>query len=228
MQKITAQVEMSRHEIVSKDREFAQQNQALKLAEMKKKTIALGFSGIQENIVSSEKKVTQLLSQKENLEEQLKQKEKEMLVLRLSNITQQQELLKEVISIKSKEIANLKKELEKVTTELEEANAHLDEYAVQIRKIQSDLNKKSEEVISLRNTNARKKQQLDLKRKEIDQLRMQQTAAEESNDKYRKATMVRNYNYCKTCIHYYSFKTIDIDWQSREGNSEEIRRSERA
>ena len=196
VQKIDAQVEVSGHEIVSKDRELAQQNQALKLAEKKKKTIAQRFSSIQKNINSSEKKVTQLLSQKENLEGQLKQKEKEMLVLSLSNPTQLQELLKEVILVKNQEIANLKKELELVSAELEEVNAQLGEYKVQICKIQSDLSKKSEEVKCLREANAKNKQELDLKREEVDQLRMQQTAAEESNDKYRKTTKVRSdYNY---------------------------------
>ena len=190
MQKIDAQVEKSIREIVSKDTELAQQSQTLKLAELKKKSIAQSFPNIRKNLKSSEKTVTQLLSQKKDLEEQLMVKEDEMQFFRES-ATEQKQWLKKLISQKEKEIANLKEELTRVTAELEEANAQIGRYEAQIHEIQSDLIKKPEEIISLRNANAKNKQERDLKRKEVDQLRMQQTAAEESNDKYRKETMVR-------------------------------------
>ena len=205
MQKIDAQVEESRCQIASKDLELAQQNQSLKLAELKKKNTAQGFSDIRQNISSSEKRVKQLLSQKENLEKQLEIKEKEKLLF-IDSHSKQQELLKEVMSIKEKEIASLKKQLEELTTELEEANAQIGEYEAELRKIKADMSRKSKEVKSLQDSNAQNKQELDLKRKEVDRLRMQQTAAEESNDKYRKQTMVRTVlasHYCKACIHYY-------------------------
>ena len=201
VQKIDAQVEESRREIVSKDTELAQQNQTLQLAEKKKKNITLSFPNIRKNLQSSEKTVTQLLSQKKNLEEQLKVKEDEMQFFRESS-TEQKQWLNKLLSQKEKEIANLKKELTKVTAELEKANAQIGRYEAQIREIQTDLSKKSEEVECLRNANAQNKQELDLKRKEVDQLRMQQSAAEESNDKYRKETMVRSDYNIITCIQY--------------------------
>ena len=199
MQKIDAQVKEFRRQIASKDLELAQQNQSLKLAESKKKSIAHRFSNIRQDISSSEKRVTLLLKEKENLEEQLRVKEKEMLLFKDSN-PKQQDLLQEVLSIKEKEISSLKKQLDVVTTELEEANAQIGEYEAEIEKNKADMSKKLKEVKSLQDANAQNKQELDLKRREVDQLRMQQTAAEESNDKYRKQTMVRtvpaNY-YCR-------------------------------
>ena len=184
-------MEVSRHEILSKDRELAQQNQTLKLAEMKKVSTIQSFSGIRESISSSEMIVTQLLHQKKNLEEQLKVKEDEMQFFRESS-TRQKQWLNKLISQKEEEIASLKIELARVITKLNKASTQIGEYEEQIRKIQSDLCKKSEEVKSLRDANAQKKQQLDLKRIEVDQLHMQQTAAKESIDKYRKTTAVRN------------------------------------
>ena len=184
-------MEVSRHEILSKDRELAQQNQTLKLAEMKKVSTIQSFSGIRESISSSEMIVTQLLHQKKNLEEQLKVKEDEMQFFRESS-TRQKQWLNKLISQKEEEIASLKIELARVITELNKASTQIGEYEEQIRKIQSDLSKKSEEVKSLRDANAQKKQQLDLKRIEVDQLHMQQTAAKDSIDKYRKTTAVRN------------------------------------
>ena len=209
MQKIAAQVEESRREIVSKDTELAQQNQTLKLAELKEKSIVQNFSDIRKNLSSSEKTVTELLSQKKNLEEQLKVKEDEMQFFRESS-TEQKQWLNKLISQKEEEIANLKKELTWINAELAEANTQIGRYEAQICEIQSDLSKKSEEVKSLRDANAQKKQELDLKRKEVDQLRIQQTAAEESNDKYEKKTTVRNdYKFIvQTCIQYYSFLNI--------------------
>ena len=205
MQKIAAQVEESRREIVSKDTELAQQNQTLKLAELKEKIIVQNFSDIRKNLSSSEKTVTELLKQKKDLEEQLKVKEDEMQFFRESS-TRQKQWLNKLISQKEEEIASLKKELTRVTTVLNRASTQIEEYEAQIHMIHSDLSKKSEEVKSLRNANAQKKQQLDLKRKEVDELRMQQTAAEESNDKYKKTTKVRNdYQLFMLYIKYYSF-----------------------
>ena len=169
---------------------MAQQIQTLKLAELKKKSIIQNFSNIRKNLNSSGKTVIQLLSQKKNLEDQLKVKEDEMQFFRESN-TEQKQWLNKLISQKEEEIASLSKALTRVTAELEEANAQIGKYEAQIHKIQSDLSKRSGEVKSLREANAQKKQELNLKRKEVDQLRMQQTAAEESNDRYRKETTVR-------------------------------------
>ena len=133
---------------MSKDRELAQQNQTLKLAEMKKKNTIQSFSDIRENINSSEKIVTQLLSQKNNLEEQLKVKEDEMQFYRESN-TRQKQWLNKLISQKEEEISSLKKELTRMTDELNRASAQIDMYEALIRNIQSDLSKKSKEVKSL-------------------------------------------------------------------------------
>ena len=209
VQKIDAQVEKSRREIVSRDTELAQQSQTLKLAEMKKTSITQGFPNIRKNLKSSEKTVTHLLSQKKNLEEQLKVKEDEMQFFRESS-TEQKQWLNKLISQKEEEIARLQKELTRVTTELNRASSQINEYEAQIRKIQSVLSKMSEEIKSLRDANAQKKQELDLKRKEVDQLRMQQTAAKDSNDKYNKKTTVRNdYKFIvQTCIQYYSFLNV--------------------
>ena len=169
---------------------MAQQKQSLKLAELKKKTTAQSFSNIRKSLSSSEKRVTELLSQKKNLEEQLKVKEDEMEFFRESS-TKQKQWLNKLMLQKEEEIAILQKELARVTTELTRANTQIGEYEAQIHKIQSDLNKKSEEVKSLRDANAQKKKELYFKRKEVDQLCMQQTAAKESSDKYRRVTMVK-------------------------------------
>ena len=187
VQKIDARVEESICEIVSKDTEFAQQNQTLKLAE---KTCIQGFSNIRKNISSLEKTITELLSQRNNLEEQMKVKEDEMQFFRESS-TEQKQWLDRLVTQKEKEIASLKKELTRVTAELNRASTQIVEYEEQIHKIQSDLDKKSVQIESLRKANSHKRQELDLMRREVDQLRVQQTAAEESNEKYRKATLVR-------------------------------------
>ena len=175
---------------MSKDQESALQDQALKLAEVQKKGISQGFSNTRQDLNTSEKKVTQLISQKKSLEEQLDIREAEMQIFRESN-AKQQELLNKVIQLKEKEIANLKEQLRSITFELDEASVQIGEYTAQIHEIEKKLSRKSKKVESLRKANALTKQELDLERKKVDQFRSQQTSLQESEEKFRRETRVR-------------------------------------
>ena len=189
---------------MSKDQKLAEQDQCLRIAKSQKNEIAQSLSTLKQSIGSSENEIEQLLKQKSKLESKLERKDMELSIVEELNVHQEQLLhsLHKKISLKEadildlrkeveEEIAGVKQELEEVKTKLEKAEAKVFEYERELHKLTSELKQKSEEVEVLLKKNAQTKLELDLEREKVHQLRMQETAAQESEDTYRKETKVR-------------------------------------
>ena len=186
---------------MSKDQELAQQNQDLEVAESIQKDITNDLSAIKEGIRHTGNRAEKLLQQKKKLERKLKLKMKEqenLIIIITSNQKQPledkaaltEDELVELKQEKEEEIAEHKVELEEVESKLREAENQISGYEEQLHQFSSELMKLFGKLKSLREVNAKTKQELDLEREKVDHFCMQQTAAKNSENTYRKETQV--------------------------------------
>ena len=198
---IDAQVNQSRLTILSKDKEAAQLDQALQLAELETKDITQNLRAICQSIRSFKDKIAQLLQERESLQEELDLSESEIKLLQelksketvLKELTSTKpELLHSLITAKEKKIASLTEQLQRVRCRLDEVEAELSDYQGKLLcEIVAELKSKSKEVECLKEAKARTKLELDLERAKVDRLRMQQTMAAEDEERHMCEIEVR-------------------------------------
>lgn len=190
------QVKRCRCQIISNDLKLAQQNKHLQSAEFIKKEITQDLSSIKQSVGNIGNKTEQLLQRKEKLEKKLKMKKQEMIIITAKQeqphniLPLTKDEITELAEEKEKEITEHKKELEEVEVKLKQSAAQISEYEEQLLQFTSELRELFEKLQSFRQTNAQTKQELDLKRGRVDQFRMQQTAAEESEERYKREIKV--------------------------------------
>ena len=104
--------------------------------------------------------------------------------------TQQMEMQRQSISLKEKEIADLKERLKRVRKELNETKFCVPALREELQKASQELASKSTEIKLLREATEQMKLSLDIKRNRYDNVVMQQTAANMSNDSYKQEVEV--------------------------------------
>lgn len=174
---------------MSKDDEFAQQNQDLQIVKLKKKEVLRGLSNVKLSIGSYGDEVQEMLEQRKKLERKLELKQREFFLLKELDEENHEEIL-DMLSLKEEEITELKEKLEQLKNKLKNAEVQIFECEKQLHKLTTELKMKSNEVILLQEANAQTKQELDLEREKVDHFCMQQTAAAESEDRYKRETNV--------------------------------------
>ena len=175
-----------RHDIEDKDQELAKKEQALKQAEQWKNTATKQLVSIQQKTENIRSKALNLLKEKDGLEKSLLLREKEIEFLKQSAAKDKTQL-QEIISLKEREIADLKTKLQEVREELGKETSSLKE---QYQKVTLELASKSTEIKLLREAKEEMKLSLDIERKRYDNVVMQQTAANTSNDSYKQEVEV--------------------------------------
>ena len=188
-----------RHDIEDKDQELAKKEQALKQAEQWKNTATKRLVSIQQKTENIRSKALNLLKEKDGLETSLLLREKEIEIMKLS-ATKDKAQLQEIISLKEREIADLKTKLQEVREELGRETSSLKE---QYQKVTLELASKSTEIKLLREAREEMKLSLDIERKRYDNVVMQQTAANTSTDSYKQEVEVL-YRQDGMIILYYS------------------------
>ena len=176
-------------DIDSKDQELAQRDQSLKQAELKRKTISEEFTAVKQKLTESQSRITKLAEEKNDLENTLKLREFEFQIMQQS-ATQQMEMQRQSISLKEKDIADLKERLKTVRKELDETKFYVPALREELQKASQELASKSTEIKLLRETKEEMKLSLDIERKRYDNVVMQQTAANTSTDSYKQEVEV--------------------------------------
>ena len=176
-------------DIDSKDQELAQHDQSLKQAELKRKTISEEFTAVKQKLTESQSRITKLAEEKNDLENTLKLREFEFQIMQQS-ATQQMEMQRQSISLKEKDIADLKERLKTVRKELDETKFYVPALRVELQKASQELASKSTEINLLREAKEEMKLSLDIERKRYDNYVMQQTAANTSTDSYKQEVEV--------------------------------------
>ena len=103
---------------------------------------------------------------------------------------EQMELLQKNISFKEKEIDDLQKKLQTVLKKLDEAEFQIPALREELQKASQELASKSTEIKLLREAKEEMKVSLDIERKRYDNVVMQQTAANTSNDSFKQEVEV--------------------------------------
>ena len=176
-------------DIDSQDQELAQRDQSLKQAELKRKTISEEFTAVKQKLTESQSRITKLAEEKNDLESTLKLREFEFQIMQQS-ATQQMEMQRQSISLKEKEIADLKERLQTVRKELDETKYCVPALREELQKASQELASKSTKIKLLRKAKEEMKLSLDIERKRYDNVVMQQTAANTSNDSYKQEVEV--------------------------------------
>ena len=176
-------------DIDSKDQELAQRDQSLKQAELKRKTISEEFTAVKQKLTESQSRIIKLAEEKNDLENTLKLREFEFQIMQQS-ATQQMEMQRQSISLKEKDIADLKERLKTVRKELDETKFYVPVLREELQKASQELASKSTEIKLLREAKEEMKLSLDIERKRYDNVVMQQTAANTSNDSYKQEVEV--------------------------------------
>ena len=175
-----------RYDIEDKDQELAKKEQALKQAEQWKNTATKQLVSIQKKTENIRSKALNLLKEKDGLDKSLLLREKEIEFLKQSAAKDKAQL-QEIISLRKREIADLKTRLQEVREELGRETSSLKE---QYQKVTLELASKSTEIKLLREAREEMKLSLDIERKRYDNVVMQQTAANTSNDSYKQEVEV--------------------------------------
>ena len=123
------------------------------------------------------------------MENILKLREVEFEVLRQS-VTTEMEQQHNVMSLKQKEILDLKQQLQTVTEELQRTKPQVLTMHQKLQSISIKLEGKTTEVQMLRESKEELKLQLEMERKRIDGYLIQQTAAKDSDASYRRQVEV--------------------------------------
>ena len=184
---IKAKIDKVKLAIASKDLTLAQKAQALKLAELEKKNFSESLSTVSQTLANFNERHAQKLKEKEALEEKLKLREAELSILSEAN----DQSVDNLISLKHKELATLRKQLEGIEKELEESKQKISQQKKKEKITASIIKQKSGEVEQLGKTKAAIAQELEMDQRKVDALRMQQTAAELANNSVVKTVKVR-------------------------------------
>ena len=176
-------------DIDSQDQELAQRDQSLKQAELKRNTISEEFTAVKQKLTESQSRITNLAEEKNDLENTLKLREFEFQIMQQS-ATQQMEMQRQSISLKEKEIVDLKKRLKTVRKELDETKFYVPALREELQKASQELASKSTKIKLLREAKEEMKLSLDIERERYDNAVMQQTAANTSNDSFKQEVEV--------------------------------------
>ena len=186
---LQSKVNKLQFDIEEKDQEVAQRDQGLKRAEQERATIAQGFATIRNKIQNAQRTIAKLLQEKSDLENTLTLREVEFKALR-RGVTAEMEQQHHVMSLKEKEILDLRKQLQTVTEELQKTEPQVKTMHRELQSISIKLERKTTEVQMLRESKEELKLQLEMERKRIDGYLIQQTAAKDSDASYRRQVEV--------------------------------------
>ena len=178
-------------EIDVKDKKLAQQEEDFKKVKDEKRDMKQDLKVVERKLSSSRQECQQLLDEKKNLETERKQRKEEITTLKTVIQTNKLEALEKIISQRQKEIDTLNQQLLAVENDLKNAKVQTAEYEEQIQKMRTALKEKRTELESLQTVCTKTKCELGLEREKFDRLHMQQTAAKESQDKFKQETQVR-------------------------------------
>ena len=191
-------------DIETKDQKLAQQDQAFKRAEQKRIAVAMEVKTTRQKLQATQNRMTQLLQERENLEDTLEQREVEYQALReyAGHASNKIEKQQRALSRKQEEIVDLRKQLAAVTAELKRMKLQLPSFQHELEKITLELAEKSKEVQLLREAKEEMKLQLEVQRRWIDGYLIQQTAAKSSDANYRKEVEVTGRIDSCVCMWY--------------------------
>ena len=135
--------------------------------------------------------IVELIGEKENMENTLRQREFEFEMLCQSK-TQKIELLQQCISTREKEILDLKMHLQNVDSELNEANKLIPTLKEKLQRKSVELEKKSAKVQRLKRDNNDMQLLLDMEKRVLDNYLLQEAAADVSHDRYIQEVQVNH------------------------------------
>ena len=165
------------------------------MVELEKKNFVKSLLTLKQTLSNCRERYALKLKEQDALEEKIKLKEEERIVLCESD-TESQELRDKIVLLQEKELADLGKQLEVIKTELEELKQNISQQEKKEKITASIVRHKSEEENRLYSTKSVTLKKLEIEQRKVDELRMQQTAVELADNtlikkvKLRKITIV--------------------------------------
>lgn len=175
---------------VDRDQELAQQEQALKQADLDRKTIELKYSCISQEMKRALSHTESLIQEKNELKKALQLKEEEIKVLRPAR--EKSAHLKEIITIREKELSECKTQLESTERQLARERWKVSPLQQELQRAREELAEKSGELRQLRESKEETSTQLRMEKERVDVLLKQMTAAGISKPSYKKQRKVHN------------------------------------
>ena len=176
--------------IEHKDNELAQQDQALKQADLDRKTIVQKYSTISQKMKRTLSETESLIQEKNDLKRALQLKDEEIRVLR--SAWRKSARLKEIIAIREHELSECKNRLQYIEQELATERQKFSPLQQEFQRVREKLAETSGELRQLRESKEETNTQLRMERERVDMLLKQIAAAgtsKASHSKERKVCM---------------------------------------
>ena len=189
---LRAEVNELKVNIEHRDQELAWQGQALKQADLDRKTIAQKYSCISQKMKRALSQTESLMKEKNELKKALQLKEEEVMVLRSAQ--EKSDRLKEIIAIREQELIECKTQLESTEQQLATEREKVSPLQQELQRVREELAEKSGELRQLRESKEETNTQLRMEKERVDMLLKQMTAAGISKASSKKQKKVH------TCI----------------------------
>ena len=187
---LRAEVNELKVSIEHKDNELAQQDQALKQADLDRKTIVQKYSTISQKMKRTLSETESLIQEKNDLKRALQLKDEEIRVLR--SAWRKSARLKEIIAIREHELSECKNRLQYIEQELATERQKFSPLQQEFQRVREKLAETSGELRQLRESKEETNTQLRMERERVDMLLKQIAAAgtsKASHSKERKVCM---------------------------------------